>query len=741
MTKKIKSLLLLSCVALLLVSCEKELHDRYKTPDNINGTIYKQLKASPNHQLFAKAIELVDMKNNLDGRAPMTVFAPNDDSMKKWLASKNASSIEDVDKADLEIAINVHLVRNVFSNELINQMNDIVPRRLKTFAKKPISFETSDNKEYALYHGEKFMPVFTPNVFAEDEISDPNYNIQKIFNKAYNGSLMYGNSNVTETLTCTNGYLNYVDDVVKTSSNVEDWIQNNSEYSLMADLYQRYSFYDYDSRYSEKYAQYADSIFIKFYAAGNINQESTAALFSGSLLTYSMVEERSFFMIKDASLRDYLERELLNSEVSSINEINPVTSIYFLRNLLGYETYWPENINSDIFRNQFGAKLSIDIDADVDTVAMCSNGLVYGLNKVPEIEVFNSVIDLPFKYPSSDYMLYLASYSQTMNELLDARTSKKAYLADNDAWKRAGITIDIKDPKKLGDEEFTLTPEGRDVDATPVNVSRWVLGQFITNEIPFNDEFDLGLTLNNFQVVLVKEDEILGGGDIYLNESSAQIISTGVERSNGTRFQVDDIIKPSLSLCWEIISKDDNYAELYKLFQKVGGFKTNSETGEFGSCPFIPSGPYYTIFAPTNEAIIEALDNGEIPIDEINPDLSQEQIDNPNTPKHLVYSELANWLKYHFVPINPNTRDNYYLPNENQDAPVESALLDLNNSTQQKKVYYELSLLIQGDPDTGVNNGFSVTGQNGASANVLKDRMGLCNKSLIYSIDNVISFK
>lgn len=717
-------------------SCEKKLADRYIIPEEMNRTIYTALQEDENYSLFVEAIDQVGLTRQCDGRAALTVFAPDNESVNEWLQENALSDIKDADPDQLELMVKSHFVENIFTEAQLKQMEFDVIYKVMTLSEKKLSEEREEksNRVYTLHHQKKMMPLFSPDVFQKEGIEDPEENYNYIMGNDYNNRLMYANAGVTEfAIPCTNGYLYYLDDVVNTIDNFEEILKERTDYSVMYDLYQNFARYSYNSEISQKYSEIsADSIFTKtYYNVPPINTEQY-----GQSLNDKMTTTASLFAVKNEPLLNYLNETFvdISGGVSSVEDINQVSLGFLLRYLSSRDlTAWPELIRNGKFRNDFGSFIDFDLSNGVDFVDYASNGLVYGLNEMPDITLFSSIMQLPFTLSGYNYFLYAAEYANTIDILTDQRYNYMAFIPHNNTFPDMGLDIDIGDPDVLGDEKFQVKNYA---------TNQWQEGwsgrvrQLVQNHVIKNfpeeltEEWVLAETLNDFGLVFISEEGVIGGGNQYLGEV---VHFTGSERaaSNGKFYVVDKGVKlPSYNL-GEVIRTNPEFLEFNKLVEITGGWTMVG--GKAENPQWLPPNRY-NAFIPSNEVIEQALEEGLIPV-EPNPELTEEQLNDPNISKAVKYAPLVKWLKYYFVGLDGFFRTQYILPTERIDGNMDTALRDEERSEEEEEdVYYTLALKFN-------QNEQKIIGQDGREAYLQLDGTALSNNALIYKIDNIVSYE
>ncbi|MBN2263424.1 MAG: fasciclin domain-containing protein, partial [Prolixibacteraceae bacterium] len=124
-------------------------------------------------------------------------------------------------------------------------------------------------------------------------------------------------------------------------------------------------------------------------------------------------------------------------------------------------------------------------------------------------------------------------------------------------------------------------------------------------------------------------NRLQGGGNQEI-DNYAQIIGSE-EGDNGVLYYLDKAILGPKNDAAMFIARDEDLTEFYNLLYQAGLSDTviDDQTDlEYPQISFLQLEASWTVFAPTNDAIIAARNNGEIPED---------------------IEELKNFLRYHFV--------------------------------------------------------------------------------------------
>lgn len=715
---------------LIITSCEREVHERYQVPDELNSTIYKALKNNESYSLFTEAIDSAKLGRMCDGRAALTVFAPDNIAVTKWMLERSYNAISDIPKDELELMVKSHVVENIFEEQQINQLGKDVVYRLMTLAQKAISVDSSyTGSTYWVHHEKKMMPVFTPTMFTSEKLSDPEYNYKYVFNKEYNGRLMYSNAGVVEySIPCTNGYLYHLDDVVTNTSNLEEVLKGKDDYSLMLALFSMAAYYEYDRAKSDLYSHIANHIYNKKYR----DVPGISAEQKGVTLKDKMSSSSTIFAVRDDVLVNYLKETFINEEVRSIGDISLISLAFVLKYLSASDLIgWPEKIENQTFRNDFGSYINFDVNNDVDFVEYTSNGLMYGLKKMPPVSLFNSIMRLPFTNPNYSYFLYAAQYANVLNLLVNNRYDFSAFIPENSAWEDGGIKLDVGHPSMLGDETFQIFNHylNRWDVATPAAIGRFVKNHIVKNITQVSDEWQLAETLNDYGLVFLSNDGIVGGGNQYAGEI-VNFTDTEKQASNGRYNTVDNTVKLMPYTFGQVLRMNPEFKEFYNLIDKTGGWQESR--GDVMGISWLPP-DLYNLFVPSNEAILAAFDAGIIPIE---PDstLTKEQLNDPTTSKAVIYAPLVNWLRYYFVGLGSLVRTQYILPTELVDGGWDTPVVDKKNSTPDEEVYHKLHLKFS-------PNEQKVIGEDGREANIMLEGTAISSNALIYKINNVVSFR
>lgn len=175
----VKRLLLSLLTLVLLFSCEDKMDEHYKVPDWLKGSVWDVLSNNnEQYSIFQEGIELAGFKPIVEGKASMTVMAPNDAAFKIYLDSKGYASIKEMDKEELKKLIGFHILYYSYNKEnLINfrpiggntsseddkEINAGLYYKFRSRSNDGLSVivDPKDKRDKNVYHLDRFVPVFS----------------------------------------------------------------------------------------------------------------------------------------------------------------------------------------------------------------------------------------------------------------------------------------------------------------------------------------------------------------------------------------------------------------------------------------------------------------------------------------------------------------------------------------------------------------------------------------------------
>lgn len=454
-------------LGLMMTSCIDDLttDPHYAIPSTLKGSAYETLQQAGNYGTFLKGVDLAGYKPIVDGKSDLTVLAPDDAAFERYLKEQGYNSIDEMYAADpLEVKklIGFHLVYysydwNRFVNFRPGEGDGATPEELRVNAGCYYKFRTKSSdaisREWdpaqkdsvSVWHFDRFIPVFSGRLFETKGI-DPKYNYEYFFpTTSWTGDYVpagkQGGFNIADAsvlndgdVITDNGYLYYVDRVIRPLETIYTELKNNPDYSDYFELYEGYREYTKDAQLTTDFGGGTD-----LYLHGS---SLLPIAYEWPTNTYRQAdvngrEGYNIFAPSNAAVHNFFTSYWTKeSGYTNLYDLDPLILRYFIYQSFGDEhsIAFPEEIKNRTVLTQFGTPINIDPD-HVTWRQMCCNGVLYGMDAMEAPAIFTSVIGsafrdvryLPFLYAldGSDLVLSLASQKAHFVALIPDTTQFK----------------------------------------------------------------------------------------------------------------------------------------------------------------------------------------------------------------------------------------------------------------------------------------------------------------------------
>lgn len=721
-------LLFLLLLPLLILSCEDKMEEHYNAPSWLKGSAWKVLEEKGNYSIFLKGIELAGYRPILEGKNILTVIAPDDVAFSAYLQGHNYTNIEEMPSDERNKLIGFHLLYYSYNKE---QLINFRPEGdLITDDKKEINaglyykfrtrsnniptkeMDLSNGKLRTVYHLDRFVPIFSYCFFNTKKLNaETNYeyfypNSTWNANEGFNVS----NASVKEYgIIADNGYIYAVDQVVTPLETIYTELENNKDYSIFFDLYNKFSTYEYDEFLSKDYATSlgTDSLFIHRHG---IDLPAIAMEWYSS--DYTQIADNaskaySVFAPDNTAIIKFFNDFWSLGEYDSIDDIdNKVIKYMILQYLYSESVAFPEEIQKGFLKNVYGMPFNFDLSAVKDK-AMCVNGTFYGLNAIETPILFASVVGPAFRNKNCNYYLYMLDGSNLVTSYASQDAKYTLLLPTNEQIESTGIYLKSYTTGNVLQEEtengwtnisttqmqeivnihtstegVEIKKTGTQVFTTQTGFNYWyVKNGGITNSASFNQILEPDNITNPF----VTFTEVKNGREDWNNGKTYYYNNSELFTAEST-----DGLAHRLAVC-----NDQRYAyyAFAQLLQKANMItSTNNILGIMGS--------RFISFIPTNDAIKKALAEDKIPgihagSFDSNGNLNASSVDT-NT--------LQSYLLSYFLLDRDNVITSYPYPKSNMKSDI------YNTANIPKKIKY-----------TDLGNSMRVQLDNGDTAHVISD--------------------
>ncbi len=635
-------LALVSVVLLLGVfGCQQANKELYSPPPWLGGSNIETLEKAGNYSIYLKLMAKANYTEPITKQL-FTLMVPNDDAFKKYFAE---NGIADVDALTKDQAVNLftlHMLTNPRSRyQMIYEYlwsEEQGPRGeyAALFFRKPTRstsqpyyevgrYGPEKDKKYLMYTGEKLVPLFTIDYFEDffGALDGSDYTFMYPDSK-WNDNMNWGNAMVLDdpewvadpkqTLEenqisrrnsaarrTSNGFIFYLDRVMDQTESLEQYMQAHPEkYGVYYDMLQRFAKYTSPKVFIDRGKEVG---YMKNYdLVSNIAEEQGA--FTGNEVR--MKDMYSAYVPNNEVLNDYLNKNVLNT-YANLDSVPEVTLYYILQTQLGRSLGLISKISKSYF-NSFGDPLVIN-KSDIKSARMCSNGVVYEMNKVLEPNVFKTVPGALFFNSNYSTMLYCLNQAGVLASLSNPNQGVTLLASTNNQLYKYGIRYNKISSKVEYRGSEGLWKGMKTIDLT-MFCEDHVYNGVMTD---FKSKGYLEMSSGNF--VSFQDDKIAGPENQFLKDNAA-IVDTKPNDVNGMLYYIDNPIKskyvmgkfftttPEVSLFKDALVKS-------KLLNPRLVDATTKDT--IPTLTFLNESSYWTALAPNNEAMIAAKAAGLIP--------------------------------------------------------------------------------------------------------------------------------
>lgn len=776
------------------------------TPSWLGGSIYEQLQDgyvddkgnSHTFNTYIKLINEIGYADVLNKTGSKTVFVADDIAFDRFFKSNswNVSSYEQLTIAQKRLILNSSMINNALLIENLSTIEgpvegqalrratalavlDTIPVELGNDLPQNAYWDRFRTTGVRLAKDASAVPMlsFLESQMVAHSITDQDFSI--LFNgksREKDDAYIYNDKVVARDITCQNGYIHILEDVLIPPSNMADVMRNASETKVFSSFVERYAAPYFHPGLTNQFrlAGGIDSVFVKGYfsersatvpysstlkvcADPGMNFISSFLLFDPGWNLYSSSVTGSFqtdmgaiFAPSDEALNSYFTQgagRALVDRYGSVENIPNNVLDKLIRNHMksSFLASVPSQFSNivDDAQEKMGVATS-----QIDKVYLASNGVVYVTNTVYPPALYSSVM-----FPAAinenmkvfnwaieqlEFAPYLLSMVNTYSFLIPADnftyivpTSLKS--PNPIAWKFHYNNTLKKVYASVHPYDNTKSYPSSIGDSISVELNVLVLKDHLEDMLDYHTivgkiEGDkeyyrtkgggtVRVTQNGAQL------DFAGGGDIERKVSNTvtKIYDQSKEtngRGNGKSYVLDAPVQTPTRSVYSVLSDNVNYPQFSEFFKLLQGaddlwdgdkvraakysvfYKDAAQAGLDYNVRFLNT-YHYTLYVPTNDKVLEAINAGLPTWDEVAAETDQVERDKKA-------DQIIRFLRYHF-------QDNaVFLDNPSISGSYQTATLNLNT-----EVFYKLKL-------NGGNNTLNITTGKGDVASVI-NTSGLYN--------------
>jgi uncharacterized surface protein with fasciclin (FAS1) repeats len=456
-------------------------------PSWLGNSIYERLDEDGNYKTMLKLIDDLGQHEVLSHTGSKTLFAANDEAFQKWFGNNSwgVSSYDKLSLAQKKLLLNNSMVNNAYLIELLSngrpQGEDNHPEEGRTMRRltatsvydsvqimKPDQMPNTevwakfkDNgrsipilKDASAAPMIHFLPAFMKyNKFTNNDLDVLTNHQANDINEAW----VNGKKVVERDITCKNGYIQKVEKVIESSSNMADIIHQNADMSHWAKLMDRFCAPYYTAEGTREYNRLynnQDSVYVlRYYSDFSGNGENLSTP-DGKAITAKLpfdpgwnqyvstsgdanmnYDAGAMIVPTNEALNNWWDNEGkdLKTEYGEIDSLPDATLAKLIKvNMLPVFT---EAIPSkfDLILNDAKEPIGIKVE-DVQSCFMGCNGVVYMTNKVFTPAEFQSVAYPALAHPTYMNVIYWAiDQLNFLPYLLSMDSKYSLILPSNDA--------------------------------------------------------------------------------------------------------------------------------------------------------------------------------------------------------------------------------------------------------------------------------------------------------------------
>ncbi len=252
-------------------------------PDFLNTSIYEYLQAAGNYTNFVKLIDDLDYAEVLQRTGSKTLFVADDDAFDEFFKDNpwGVTGYSQLTRNQKKLILNSAMVNNAYLIEMMSNTEgpvagqclrhttaltvlDSVPHF--SADELPVSYN-SDDKDYwarfraadkggiylALDNTDPMMVHFLAAQMANKGITDEDFKIIVGEDRSENDAYIYDSKVLEQDITCQNGYVNRLDKVLITPSNMAELLRTNGQTNIFSHLTDRFSAPFYSQTLTDNY--------------------------------------------------------------------------------------------------------------------------------------------------------------------------------------------------------------------------------------------------------------------------------------------------------------------------------------------------------------------------------------------------------------------------------------------------------------------------------------------------------
>ncbi len=667
----------------------------YARPDNLAGTIYQQLESMGNFTYYLQALDQTAYKEPLIKGGSWTVFAPTDEAFEAYMAAEGISNIESISPQRILDIVEYSIVIDGWNTTTLtyfpNRFYLGQSFRRRTQYQRPNRIYNTDTLQHIL-DWDQLEPgqyvveenngrLKTTNYFIQSYLD--NWDIQhsdyefmfpdETFN---DGEMKVFGANVTEqNIVAENGIIYALDKVFEPKRSMYENLSSSEygdKYSGFKRILERFAYLRYNRDELNEETGETEQIYRFVFSTGiendylpfNVADENYATNIDGTL-----AQAWGLLVPTNEALESYLTSNSILGEFYSSYDDMPLDVLGKFISPFFFNNYW--DICPSYFGQSYDTSLGlVDYKAeDVVDKKFCSNGFFVGVNTVYTNNSFGTIMGPLLLDPNYSIMLQAvqdlridtALQSNAVRfSILGVRNDQFVDIADpNSATRRITVRTDLDsyDPTDVsviymdveGDPDGNnnrtypdpdaTSPSAADIAYVRKTIADIVLNQIIDEDIDFNANNYFQARSGEF-IYASAGNLAQGGGDIQDMEA-AQVENIQVT-DNGNFYEMSAIMDMPLNFTYgTLVENSASFSSFIEVLESADALITIVGSDD-KLINFLNLQRTFTLFAPNNSAVAQAISDGVI----VDPSIVNGLDD---LDRAIAKRDLLNFAKKHFI--------------------------------------------------------------------------------------------
>ncbi|MFT4061239.1 MAG: fasciclin domain-containing protein [Edaphocola sp.] len=653
------------------VGCRKKSWDNfYGVPDDLAEPIYTVLKEKGNFTHLLAAMEKAGYDSTLNAAGYWTLFAPDDEAFEAYFAEKGITGVSAMTEEQCRKIVTYCLVYYAYKKERLGDYqsttgwlsNMAFRRRTANYTgvytdvdkdgASKLTIASNRNNNGTTYYVDKdnnykYLTYFVDQFFTAAGLSATDYNY--FFpNTTYTGFNVLDATVTEQDINAGNGVIHVIDKVIEALPSIDDYLRENSQYSLFYSLYLKYMV-----------SYVANATVTKTYQTRNGGSDQVYTKVYNSLLAYSLGNENflspgtndaqqgcyTIFAPTNDVLQAYIDTVLLE-HYSSLDDMDPAIIAAFLNAHMWQTPVWPSQFATTY--NYVGEDARFDPESNVTEKKILSNGMLYGTNKVQDANVFASVYGKAYLDPDYSMMLSLLNM-ELKSSISNIYTDYTVFMISNQMFNDAGFTVDATVSNDADDQWRFTPPAGSTASASTGSTARARLLRILNLHVIPNKVLDdlsgSGVAMSyGGEYVRYENNTVYTAGNVDKSEVANVLSYKGAK--NGRVYYIDKILEFSeqtvgqdLQVLGASTTSEFNY--FWQYLSNSSDLWTSSTKAITG----VSSGTFYTVLVPNNAAILDAVNDGILPGTGTAPNM----VPNFTPTTELEKAQVVRFVQYHIL--------------------------------------------------------------------------------------------